>query len=815
MGRWRLAGVFSAMVLCTVLVASRAYGEPPLEGLAAQLVSEVGGRLAYHDRTGHVRFYRAGEEVVLAAMDRPEGASGADSAVAAFLGTYGRLFGLRDPRNELALVETRLVEGGKSVTRYQQVHSGVPVLGGELVVQVVGGAVILASGEIAPTEGVSIEPSIPAAVAADSAIRAVAKAYGLPSAALLASEPELWVYSPQLLGWEGGVRLVWRVEVTGEAQAWLRELVLLDAHLGAVVLQFNQVDHAKSRLTYSAGRSSSLPGILARGEADGPAGDWDVDRAHEYAGDTYDFYYHYHGRDGIDGQGMDIVSTTHYYHSQVCPNAFWNGRQMVYCDGMVADDVVAHEMTHGLTQHTSNLFYYFQSGAINEGLSDIWGEFVDLTNGRGVNEGPAYRWLVGEDLPGGPVRSMAHPPAFGQPDRVLSPLYDCDEALEDQGGVHANSGVLNKAAYLITDGESFNGYSVRGIGLDKAAAVFYELQTNLLTSASEFRDLYDLLPAACRSLKGTAGIVEQDCIQVDKAVAATEMDCEPLSCAIAEPPVCDEGLVCADIFHDDFEDPESGNWQARRLRGVIGAWYYPQNTHPYVGWDATYATSGEHNLWGDDPDVLTDSVMEMTRDVRLPTGEAVYLHFRHAYDFEMGWLPRQYYDGGVIEFSTNGGITWEDVSALPGFSDYTGIIDAGGNSDNPLGGREAYVGRSYGYTASRLDLGSLGGQEVRFRFRLAADSSVGSYGWFIDDFRIYTCDAATVAPTPTVTPSATATVKPTATGTATPTQGLTVTPTPTDTLRPTATPTSTPSPAPTATATPAARYVPLVAGGPS
>jgi len=110
--------------------------------------------------------------------------------------------------------------------------------------------------------------------------------------------------------------------------------------------------------------------------------------------------------------------------------------------------VVAHELTHGITDYTSGLFYYFQSGAINEGLSDVFGELVDQWNGQG-NDTSGVKWLIGEDLAGysGGLRNMADPTKFGDPDKTSSANYTADAAVADSGGVHTNSGVTNKAAY--------------------------------------------------------------------------------------------------------------------------------------------------------------------------------------------------------------------------------------------------------------------------------------------------------------------------------------------------------------------------------
>ncbi len=136
---------------------------------------------------------------------------------------------------------------------------------------------------------------------------------------------------------------------------------------------------------------------------------------------------------------------------------------MVYGDGYPVDDIVGHELTHGVTEFESGLFYYYQSGAINESFSDVWGEFIDLSNSSGDDSASA-RWLIGEDRPvRGASRDMANPPThfpngFGDdPDRMQSDLYDADADEDDNGGVHSNSGVNNKAAYLLTDGDTFNG----------------------------------------------------------------------------------------------------------------------------------------------------------------------------------------------------------------------------------------------------------------------------------------------------------------------------------------------------------------------
>src|SRR4029077_3318528 len=183
------------------------------------------------------------------------------------------------------------------------------------------------------------------------------------------------------------------------------------------------------------------------------------------------------------------------------------------------------------------LFNYYQSGAISESLSDVWGELIDQGNSRG-NDAPGVRGLTGEAVPGlPPVRNMANPPALGSPDKMTSPLYAL--AATDNGGVHINSGINNKAAFLMVDGGTFNGQTVTGLGATKVAKIYYEAQTHLLTSGSDYGDLYNALNQACTNLVGTAtGITALDCDQVGNATLAVEMNQQPASSFNTEAAFC-------------------------------------------------------------------------------------------------------------------------------------------------------------------------------------------------------------------------------------------------------------------------------------
>jgi Zn-dependent metalloprotease len=752
----RVTPIMAAAVLIGLALGAAARAST--NDLLARLRAETGGSasISYHGKTGRVRFIgtEAGFAIPRTAGCAPGAA--AEEAARAFLAVYGGLFGVADQERELLLVRSSPSSSGRSVVRFQQVFHGVPVMGAEMVVQLDADRDVLsANGEVLPGLSLDVEPRVDAATAADSARAAVAKWYALDPADLAASEPELWIYNPIILGRNADRDfLVWRLRVRPVPPLPIDELVLVDARAGFVALHFNQVPSARNRRIYDNENNTAydLPGHGPfRTEGQGPVADRaDVNAAYDYAGHTYDFYLSQHGRDSLDGAGMDLVSTVRYCETtDACPyaNAFWDGEQMVYGESYAAaDDVVGHEMTHGVTDHASRLFYYMQSGAINESLSDIWGEFIDLGNGTGTDT-PAVRWLLGEDLPIGAVRSMSNPPDYGQPDRMGSGLYYCGES--DNGGVHYNSGVGNQAAFLMVDGGSFNGYLVSPLsgGIASVADLFYEVQTNHLTSASDYADLYDSLQQAAVAI----GLPAADRPEVQDACDAVEMDQQPASCPADEAPFCDLGGP-TQLFFDNMETPSSGNWTSGALAGS-NAWYYPQNSNPY-GFDATYATSGVYNIWGYDRSTLSDSYFAMTSNVHLPPN--AFLHFNHAYAFEDYYADT--YDGGVLEYSVNGGASWNDTAALFTDNGYTGTIYSG--EGNPLAGRQAFCGESNGYISSRLDLSSLAGQNIRFRFRIGTDTLGGAYGWFIDDVRIFTCYAPVATPSPAATPVATPTCLP-------------------------------------------------------
>jgi Zn-dependent metalloprotease len=691
-------------------------------------------RVKTHPRTGDVRLIGAWPQVPLAVPSVNE-VTRAEFAGMAAVRHFGPMFGLTRPNQEVRRDLEEAKSGGGSRHRYRQLHKGIPVLAGELLVNLDEyRRVISMSGEISSKLDVDVQADINPRQAQRLALDTITKWYNVRQRPLRASVPELWIVDPKTLKpGDRDASLTWRIEVTDRQEPYsIRELLFIDANSGGVTLHINLIERLKNRETYTANQTASLPGALVCDENDPNciAGDSEARNAHLFAGDTYDFFYYEHGRDSLDDAGQTLISTVNY-SDFLCPNAFWNGSQMVYCTGLAVDDVVGHEFTHGITENTSQLLYYYESGAINESLSDIWGEFIDLGNGAG-DDSPSARWLIGEDLTStvGVIRNMANPPAIGDPDKMSSPYYWTSAS--DNGGVHFNSGINNKAAYLMTDGDSFNGYTVNGLGVGKVADIYYEAQTNLLTSGSDYADLHAALNQACQNLIGSDGITSADCLNVQAAVDAVEMDTDPQNFH-PDAPVCIGGDPPDDLFFDNLENG-TGRWNLINVSG--------SQTAAWIG-DFGYAASGEFMLWGRDSFVSTDGTAEMNVDVPLPTNAKPYLHFKHSFAFEASYdfetFELAHWDGGFLEYSTDGGATWSDAGPLiDGGQAYNATIYD--NPTNPNANHPAFGEESHGYVSTRLDLSPLVGQNVRFRWHTSTDGAVsGPFGWVIDDVRVYTC----------------------------------------------------------------------------
>lgn len=688
--------------------------------------------------------------------DVPANAS-AERKAAAHLKRYGALWALHHRGAGVRPMRAHEGAGTPSVVKFQQTLGGVPVFGGELAVAVdSAGNLQSVSGETTPLELPSQELAVTAADAQRTAVAVAARTHDVQAVTLRAGTAEPFAYDPALLGPSAkpGLAQVWQVEVTGPAH--IRHLVLVDRARGNVLLHYNRVAEA-DRVVCDRNNvrdtTDSMPDCVTTGAARVEGGSdtavADVNYAYHYAGHTASLFEQIGvanltemiGSDnGSEAGGKRLRSTVRYCDSAgPCPypNAFWNGRGMFYgADFARGDDVVAHELTHGVTEKTANLAYWYQAGAINESMSDVFGELMDLTNG--TDHGTPQPWLLGEDVPGGAVRSMINPPAMGDPDKMTSTFYHAANWTDsdfDNGGVHGNSGVGNKAAYLIAEPgtRSFNGQSITGLGYVKTGKIYYQALT-MLTSGADYLDLYGVLPQACTNLTSVAGsgITSADCTTVSQAVLATEMNKQPNS-ANAKAPEANVGCTTdqkRNLFTDNFDRAQLGSSWA-----ITANWWLPVTG---------YAKSGTTGLYGiESPDAPVNTYARVAKTFTIPSGVKTYLRFDHHY--LLAHDPGgEAYSGARLEYSTNGtswssamGLTWDSVGAVP-----TTITpySASGTAGTPYKG---FGGDSRGYVASRVDLSSLAGKNVQLRWRLASDPEFALDGWILDNVTLYACGGAT------------------------------------------------------------------------
>jgi Zn-dependent metalloprotease len=291
------------------------------------------------------------------------------------------------------------------------------------------------------------------------------------------------------------------------------------ADFTAAAFRVKAAGGGKERIVYDAKNGSTLPGTIARKEGDGPVADVAVNEAYDGSGITYDLYKNIYSRDSIDNNGMRLDSTVHYKKDY--DNAFWDGEQMVYGDGdgelfnrfTIAIDVIGHELTHGVTQFEAKLVYSQQPGALNESMSDVFGSLVKQYS---LNQGAAEAdWLIGAGLlaagvNGVALRSMKAPgtayddPVLGK-DPQPGHMNDYVNTSSDNGGVHINSGIPNRAFYVVAT-------QLGGKAWEKAGQIWYVTLRDKLTSGSNFQTCANQTFQVAGTLFG-AGSLEQQAVK--------------------------------------------------------------------------------------------------------------------------------------------------------------------------------------------------------------------------------------------------------------------------------------------------------------
>jgi bacillolysin len=809
-------GIFSFIALAVILSVGTL--QPTFARPAAQDDSAV--RTVIQDRTGAYSFIGIDSTRLGTALPKAAFAGGGQPTAATALAditAYAREFGLRNAGQETQFMKSSATSSGAQSFRYQQVYQGIPVVGGEIIANYdARGRLAALSGQTSPNISVTTTPRLSAQQAGAKALAYVSRETSVPASQLTYNTPVLSIYDSRLLTPDVlPVRLVWRLEVKPVQLLPVRYLVLVDANTGGIALAFNQVDTAWTHAvtpragtqpvaallgvipfrplqqgglhfpnpagtTYDSHNTASLAGAgfseaicnTVPTALNGPGScrnatvptnnlaQFSANAAQYFAYVTENYYDINHNRNSINNAGMALISNVNYREvpNKAYANAYWDGNQMVYGDAnfYAADDVVGHEMSHGVTEHSSELFYIYESGAINESMSDIFGELIDQSDGinsYGGAETAAQKWLMGEDLNGGAIRSMSNPPLKGQPDTTQSPLFYTGPF--DQGGVHFNSGVGNKAAYLIAAGGSFGGFTITALGNAKTSALYYEVNTTLLGSGANYKLLGAALIQACNNIRAGAnplGFTANDCQSVQNAVRATKMDIGTLNAINFAPKadICSLGAIPVDyLFNDDLESG-FGNFTWGTLINstpmpAAQAW---QDSLAFFG---PYAASGKHALLGlNSPEVYNvsywgsvyESYVRLNSAITLPPESDYYLYFDHQIALEAGSVRN--YDGAVLEYSVDGS-GWQD--AFPLFDsgrNYNGVIYNG--YGNPLGGRNGFVRESAGYVSTRYNLKSLAGHTVNFRWVIGADDIGVDFGWFIDNIQVYQCLSADAAP---------------------------------------------------------------------
>ena len=737
----------------------------------SQLKSENNAKISLNSNTGFVDFVRfpAGNAMALSGGTLQQKAF-------SFLQRYKSIYNISSVDETLVFDKIHTDNYGLKTVIFKQTYKGVPVFDGQLRFHFNSNSELTSinGSYINEVTKINQTPTLVSSQANNIALDAI-RDQGLNGSGqpLFVFSNTLYVFPKGLVQRQiSSLHLAYEVEIRNELD--VREFIYIDAHSGAIIEQFTGIAHGINRFVYENSTSNlvwqegnAFPGTLTI---------WQRNEV-EASGHIYNFFKN--AFDYISYNGNDIAMRTINNNPNIsCPNATWNGSTANYCNGTASDDVIAHEWGHAYTQFTSGLIYAYQSGAINEAYSDIWGETVDLLNnyediGENLNvrEGLACnsaRWKIGEDASafGGAIRDMYYPPCKGDPAKVTDSQYSCGDF--DQGGVHINSGIPNHAYALLVDGGFFNNQLINGIGFVKAAHIFWRAQSVYLTPSSDFNSLADALEASGSDLLGVnlqglsttiipAGqsgeiITIADLQEVANAILAVEMRINPDRCGYAPilgaaPELC-EAATTNRLFFENWESG-IGAWTVEQLPTNVATWqprdWAVRGSLP--NGRSGNAVFGTNPVNGNCTTDLENGIIRLQSPVitipNITTG-SFQMAFNHYVSTENQW------DGGNIKYRINSGI-WNivpsDVFTVNPYNSFINTLSQG--NDNPMQGQAAFTGSDGGSNTSSwgqsvIDLSLLGvtpDSTIEFRFELGSDGCNGKDGWYIDEIVIYNCSA--------------------------------------------------------------------------
>ncbi|MBK8845119.1 MAG: M4 family metallopeptidase [Bacteroidetes bacterium] len=433
--------------------------------------------------------------------------------------------------------------------RYQQHYKAIMVETGEFILHEKGNAVLHANGEFLSEIDLNVVPTISkenSILIAKAEIGALKYKWEITGEqkwhkqvsgnqqATLYPVPELVIIKNPDSESKNKYLLCWKMDIYAH-EPMSRDFVYVDAQSGNVVKKINRIcefvstgtaltkysgwqtiktdslnassfrlrdySHAANIFTYDMNKGTNYGAAVDFTDNDNV---WDsitnqdnaAYDAHHGAIATYEYFLNVHNRNSFNNAGAPLISYIHYSNNY--NNAFWNGSVMTYGDGngvtfspLTTIDVCGHELTHGVTGNSSNLIYSYESGALNESFSDIFGTCVDFYALPGT-----ANWLIGDQCytpatSGDALRFMNNPNAASDPDTYLGSFWYSGTG--DNGGVHINSGVQNFWFYLLTVGGvgtndfGFN-YNVTGLGINTAALIAYRNNNFYLTSGSQYSD---------------------------------------------------------------------------------------------------------------------------------------------------------------------------------------------------------------------------------------------------------------------------------------------------------------------------------------